>query len=65
MLKLTVIDDAAQHFVLTLGEPARVEVTVVGGRVIAHVYRGTATDLEQEPDLTYDGLNDENGSYTS
>jgi hypothetical protein len=58
MIKLEVIDDEAQHFLLSADEPVRVEVLPVKGRIVAHVYPGDAVDVEQEPIGAYDGTID-------
>lgn len=50
-----IINNDEQHFIMRFDEPARIEVSVVNGQVIAHAYRGYDTDMEQEPDLVYDG----------
>lgn len=55
MLKLRVIDNKTQHFILSGNEPFRVEVSVNRGKVTAHVYRGFDIDQEQELDGCYDG----------
>lgn len=74
MLKLEVIDNRrsihrllpgpdtveGQHFVITTTEPMRVEVSATEeGFIIAHAYRGAEVDMEQEPDLVFDGTNED------
>ena len=49
MIKMEVINDENQHFILTFDRPGRVEVSVVDGKVIAHVYDGAVIDESQEP----------------
>lgn len=48
-MKLQVVDNAKQHFVLPADEPIRAEIMVVGGNVAVHVYKGTEPDRTQEP----------------
>lgn len=55
MIKMKVINDEKQHFVIELHRPGRVEVTVNNGKVLAHVYEGAETNLEQELLGVYDG----------
>lgn len=55
MISLNVVDEDTDHFIVSADEPVRIEVSVVSGRVIAHAYRGHMIDMEQEPDLVYDG----------
>jgi hypothetical protein len=50
-----VVNNDDQHFIMRFDRPARIEVSVVDGKVIAHAYSGYDTDIEQEPDLVYDG----------
>lgn len=55
-IKLEVVDEATDHFIMRFEAPARVEVSLIGdGRIIAHAYFGTETDMEQDPALVYDG----------
>lgn len=58
MIRLQVIDDEQQHFLLTADEPMRVEVLPVNGKIIAHIYTGTEVDMEQSPVGAYDGTVD-------
>jgi len=55
VLKLEVINDATQHFIISGDEPFRIEVSILNGNIITHVYHGADVDLEQDPDLCYDG----------
>lgn len=61
MIKLVVqeqTDDGVQSFLVLGDEPFRVEVNnsgIPGGNIIAHIYRGFDVDIEQEPDLVFDG----------
>lgn len=55
MIRLNVVDDEKQHFILNFEEPGRVEISVIKGRVVAHVYKGAEDDTEQDPSLMYDG----------
>ena len=55
MIKLEVIDDEGQQFLVSGDEPFRVEVLEVDGSVVAHVYGGAAVALHQEPVGMYDG----------
>jgi len=57
MIELTVHDDERQHFSVAGDEPFRVEVMVTDGRVLAEVYPGHITDMEQDPIGCYDGSN--------
>lgn len=52
-----------QHFTVRADEPMRVEVMVIDGKAIAHVYTGTEDDLDQEPLGAYDGNNVENRTW--
>lgn len=65
MMVLRVINDDDQHFIVRSTEPIRIEVSVVNGRVIMHAYHGSATNPTQEPNLVYDGNNEENHSSAS
>lgn len=57
MIKLDIIDPTADHFVLRVDEPARIEVLMLRtGAIVAHVYRGFETDQDQEALGMYDGL---------
>ena len=55
MIKLEVINDDEQHFMIAANEPVRIEVSVVDGAVIAHIYPGFEVDTEQRPVGMYDG----------
>jgi hypothetical protein len=64
-MKLEVIDEDTQHFIMRFNEPSRIEVSLISNlepdgpdRIIAHAYNGTETDMEQEPDLVFDGTID-------
>ena len=65
MLNLVVIDNEAQHFIVSGDEPFRIEVRVDKGRVVADVYRGYYIDTEQDPDGCYDGHIGLNESWTA
>jgi len=54
-IRMEIIDPEKQHFVAYFERPGRIEVLVVNGRVIAHVYDGTSTDTKQDPLGAYDG----------
>jgi hypothetical protein len=54
-IRLDTYDRNRQHFVVRADEPVRVEVEVVDGKVLAHVYKGTDDDLDQDPVGAYDG----------
>ena len=54
-IKLSVLNDRAQHFLVTFNRPGRIEVTMVDGAIVAHVYEGAAIDAEQDPLGAYDG----------
>ena len=65
-IRLEVVDDEAQHFVIVFERPGRVEVCVTrGGNVVAHVYEGARDHPEQEPLGGYDGGLDVNRGWTS
>ncbi len=53
-IKMDVINDEAQHFTVVFDRPGRIEVLVVDGKVIAHVYEGAEIDTDQEPLGVYD-----------
>lgn len=56
MIRLEVIDNDEQNFILFADEPMRVEVSVSkSGEVLADVYQGVDVDMEQEPLGCYDG----------
>ena len=58
MIRLEVVDNDRQHFVIFADEPMRVEVSVdKDGLVLADVYQGVEIDMEQEPLGCYDGNN--------
>lgn len=63
-IALKVIDDAKQHFVAQFARPGRIEIVLVNGRVIAHIYEGADTDKEQEPLGMYDGTQVHNTDWT-
>lgn len=63
-LRLDVVDNENQHFVVSGTKPFRVEVSVVGGRVLAEVYPGADADMGQDPVGAFDGTNDNNTSWT-
>ena len=54
-IALEVVREDADHFVLTFDRPGRVEVSLLGGRVVAHVYEGAEVDQEQDVLFAYDG----------
>ena len=53
MLKLEILDEAQQCFMISSDEPVRVVVSVIDGNVICYAYRGVEIDDEQEPDVLY------------
>ena len=55
MIKLKVVDQVMDHFVVFADEPVRIEVSLVGGVIMAEVYKGARVDREQEPIGSYDG----------
>ena len=55
-IKLHVVDGNADHFILQFDRAGRVEVSVVSGRIIAHVYEGSKVKPDQEPLGMYDGF---------
>lgn len=55
-IKLDVINDDKQHFLVTFERPGRMELSVHAGTVVAHVYDGTEIDPEQEPLFAFDGF---------
>lgn len=63
MIKLQVIYEEEQHFVLSGDEPMRVEVSVFHGKIVAHVYRGVKVDGRQEPVGMYDGTIKRNSDW--
>ena len=64
MIKLDVIDNRDQHFLVSSDGPVRIEVSVIAGRVVADVYEGHHIETEQEPLGCYDGnIGPENQSW--
>ncbi len=56
MIKLEILDDERQTFLVTGDEPYRVEVAVLpGGRILTDVYPGDTVDMDQAPVGGYDG----------
>lgn len=49
MIKLNVVNNSDQHFLISSNEPVRVEVSVIDGHIIAEVYEGLCVDSQQEP----------------
>ncbi len=57
MIKFDLIEesDYPDHFIVSADEPIRIEVANnTDGNVIAHVYRDTTIDTDQEPVGAYD-----------
>ena len=48
------VDGDSHHFIIEADEPVRVEVVKVKDGIIAHGYKGTKVDQDQEPDLVFD-----------
>lgn len=56
MIKLEVINNQEQHFLITSDEPCRIEVSLIEGKyILADCYAGIQVDMEQEPIGCYDG----------
>ena len=55
MIALAVIDADTDHFIVAADQPMRIEVSLVSGRIVAHVYKGAEVDPEQDPSFAYDG----------
>jgi hypothetical protein len=56
MIKMEVINEDRQQFLVAANEPMRVEVLVTeDGKVIAHVYTGAEVDMDQKPIGAFDG----------
>jgi len=61
MIKLKVIDEDSNHFMVFADEPFRGEFsTTPDGDVVFHGYRGTDIDMEQRPDLVFLSDNESN-----
>ena len=59
-IKLSVIDEKAQHLAVSFARAGRVEVSVIArgpdkGRLMVHVYDGAEVDEDQEPLGCFDG----------
>lgn len=63
MIKLTVVNDQRQLFVVSGDEPFRVEIAHNDSRVFAHVYRGEQRDENDEPVGAYDGTLHDNKDW--
>lgn len=63
MIKLDIVKQDRDHFVVTFTEPGRIEVSLLQERVIAYVYEGTKADQVQKPIGCYDGPRGENTSW--
>ena len=57
-IRLKIIDHDDQHLLITTTEPARFEMSVIDGSLILHGYRGADIDEWQDPDITFDGIED-------
>ena len=56
MIKLQVLDNESNHFVVRGDEPFRIEImTDSSGRVQAMVYQGSKDNPDQEPVGVFDG----------
>ena len=62
-IKLEVISDKKDHFAVIFNRPGLVEVTVLNGSVVAHVYDGVPPDVSADPIGAYDGTNDSNKNW--
>lgn len=64
-IRLNVIPDDLNddHFSVHFEKPGRIEITVVDGLVLAHVYEGAENNLDQEPIGGYDSSIGENNSW--
>lgn len=51
----TIVNAEQDQILCCLDRPGRVEIQVVNGRLILHVYAGSIINLEQEPIFFYDG----------
>lgn len=61
MIRLRILDHTTDHILVATDEPARFEISLISdgyghGRVLVHGYNGTEPDLDQDPDITYDGM---------
>ena len=57
MIKLEVINDDHNQFLIKANEPIRIEVMRANkqGDILAYVYKGTRINLNQRPCAIYDG----------
>lgn len=55
MIKLTVIDNDTDHFVIKADEPVTIETSLLDGTVVTHIYRGTEVTELSDPLGAYDG----------
>jgi hypothetical protein len=53
VLKLEILDEKKQSFVITSDEPVRIVVGLAGQDIICYGYRGVETDMEQDPDVLF------------
>ena len=54
-ITLKVIDADEDHIIVTTDVPFRIEVSTINGRLMLHGYKGTEIDLDQDPDVIWDG----------
>jgi hypothetical protein len=70
-IRMEVINNRTDHFVLYFERPGRVEVSLIahpsgeGRNVIAHVYDGTTVDVNQETLGAFDGTIESNVGWTA
>jgi|GEM_PF-7107050 len=63
MIRSEVINEDEDHIIVRSDEPVRIEMSVVNGRTIVHVYRGVKDHSEQEPVGGYMGTDGPNNSW--
>ncbi len=63
-MKMTVVDSNEDHFIVAFDSPGRIEISLVNGRIMAHVYKGEDIDLEQSPVGAYDGTLEYNEDWS-
>ena len=65
MIKLEIINNNEQNFLISADEPIRVEICrLARSKILAYVYRRTKINQWQEPVLVYDGtVKSKNGEF--
>jgi hypothetical protein len=61
MLKQKIINQKDGHIIITSNEPIRIEIIKgADSGYLCYVYKGIDVDIEQEPDLIFDSLENNN-----